>query len=70
MERGTTIALVLVIPCADGGALAFDNLAHSWRPTADPGFLGLFEKGLYGGEGLIRNVEFAGPHRGGLQEKV
>jgi hypothetical protein len=51
-------------------ALAFDDLAYGLRPTEDPRFLGLFEEGLSGGEGLIRKVECEGSHQGGLQEKV
>ena len=51
-------------------ALAFDDLAHRLSPTEDPGFLGLLEIGISGGEGFIRKVECEGPHRRGLQEKL
>jgi hypothetical protein len=51
-------------------ARTFDDLAHGLGTTEDTRFLRLFEKGLSGGERLIRKGEFAGPHRGGLQEKV
>ena len=51
-------------------ALAFDDVAHGLGTTEDPGFLGLFEKGLSGRESLSGKVEFERPHRGGLQEKL
>jgi len=50
--------------------LSFDDLTHGLGTTEAPGFLGLLERGISGGEGLIRKVEFEGPHRRGLQEKL
>jgi hypothetical protein len=51
-------------------AVPLDDLAHRLGTAEDTGLLGLLEEGIQGGEGLIGKVEFEGPHRGGLQEKL
>jgi hypothetical protein len=47
-----------------------DDLAHGLGTAEDARFLRLLEEGIQGGEGLIGKVEFEGPHRSGLQEKL
>jgi hypothetical protein len=47
-----------------------DDLAHGLGTAEDTGFLGLLEEGIQSGESLIGKVEFEGPHRSGLQEKL
>ena len=51
-------------------ALAFDDLAYGLGTTEDPGFLGLLEIAISGGEGLIRKVEFERPHWGVSRKKL
>jgi len=51
-------------------AVPFDDCAHRLGTAEDTGLLSLLEEGLQGGERLIGKVEFEGPHRGGLQEKL
>jgi hypothetical protein len=46
-------------------ALPLHDLAHGLRTAEDAGFLGLCEEGVSGREGVIGNVQFEGPHRGG-----
>jgi hypothetical protein len=51
-------------------ALPLDDFAHRLGTAEEAGLFGLLEEGIQGGERLIRKVEFEGPHRGGLQEKL
>jgi hypothetical protein len=51
-------------------AVALNDLAHGLSTAEHTGLLSLFKKGLQGGEGLLGKVEFEGPHRGGLQNKI
>jgi len=69
-------------PCAQRGigtvqrvrdgleAVPCNDLAYGLGTPEHAGLIRLCKKGLSGGEGLIRKVEFAGPHRGDLQEKL
>jgi len=50
--------------------LAFNDLAHGLGTTEDPGFFRLFEKGISGGKGLIRTVQFESPQRGFSRKKL
>ena len=51
-------------------AVSLDDFTHSLGPAEEPGLLRLLQEVLQGGEGVIRKVEFKGPHSGGLQEKL
>src|SRR5262249_29072174 len=51
-------------------AVPLDDLAHGLGTAEDAGLLGLLEEGIQGGERLLGKVEFEGPHRGGLREKL
>src|SRR5215471_913130 len=51
-------------------AVSLDDVAHRLGTAEDTGLLRLLQEALQGGEGVIRKVEFQGPHRGGLQEKL
>jgi hypothetical protein len=51
-------------------AAPLDDVAHSLGTAENAGLLGLLEEGIQGGESLIGKVEFEGPHRGNLQEKL
>ena len=51
-------------------AVSLDDFTHSLGPAEAPGLLRLLQEVLQGGEGVIRKVEFKGPHSGGLQEKL
>jgi hypothetical protein len=51
-------------------AVSLDDFTHSLGPAEDTGLLRLLQEVLQGGEGVIRKVEFKGPHSGGLQEKL
>jgi hypothetical protein len=51
-------------------AVSFDDLAHGLRTAEDAGLLSLLEEGLQGGEGLRGTMEFEGPQREGLQQKL
>jgi hypothetical protein len=51
-------------------AVPLDDLAHSLGTAEEASLLGLLEEGIQGRESLIGKVEFEGPHRGGLQEKL
>ena len=51
-------------------AVPLDDVAHGLGTAEDTGLLRLLQEGIQGGEGLIRKVEFEGPHCGGLQEKL
>jgi hypothetical protein len=47
-----------------------DDLAHGLGTAEEARFLRLLEEGIQGRECLIGKVEFEGPHRRGLQEKL
>jgi len=51
-------------------AVPVDDFAHGLSTAEDAGLLRLLEEDIQGGERLIGKVEFEGPHRGGLQEKL
>jgi hypothetical protein len=51
-------------------AVSLDDFTHSLGPAEETGLLRLLQEVLQGGEGVIRKVEFKGPHSGGLQEKL
>ena len=51
-------------------ALPLDDGAHGLSTAKDAGLLGLLHEGIPGGQGGIGNVEFEGPHSGGLQEQL
>ena len=51
-------------------AVSLDDVTHRLGPAEDPGLLRLLQAVLQGGEGVIREVELKGPHRGGRQEKL
>ena len=50
------------LPCHDGA----DRLGA----TEDTGLLGPLQEGISGGEGVLREVQFEGPHDRGLQHKL
>jgi hypothetical protein len=51
-------------------ALPFDDIAHGLCTAKDAGLLRLLQKGVQGGQGIIRKMEFEGTHEGGLHNKV
>jgi len=51
-------------------ALPFDDSAHGWGTTEDTGRLGLLEEGVSSRKSVLGKVEFEGPHRGRLQNKI
>jgi len=51
-------------------AVAFDDVAYGLGTPEHAGLLGLFQKRISSGQGMIGKVEFEGLHRGGLQEKL
>ena len=51
-------------------ALPCDDLAHGLGAPEDTGLLGPLQEGISGGEGILRKVQFEGPHDGGLQNKL
>jgi len=51
-------------------ALPFDDGAHGLSTAKDTGLLRLLQEGVQSGQGVIGKVEFEGPHKGGLQEKL
>jgi hypothetical protein len=51
-------------------AVPLDDFTHGLGTAEDASLLRLLKAGIQGGERLIGKVEFEGPHRGGLQEKL
>ena len=51
-------------------ALPFDDIAHGLCTAKDAGLLRLLQKGVQGGQGIIRKMEFEGTHEGRLHNKV
>ena len=51
-------------------AVSCHNVADRLGTPEHTGFLGLPQEGLSGGQGVIRKMEFEGPHDGGLQNKI